>query len=96
MDKEKAFQEKKEAELKLLSARIEELKAIMQKTKAEAKIEYTQGLDALEKNWKEVKTKLEDLGKSGKEAGKELKEGIEISLFDLKNAVESAFARLKK
>jgi len=96
MDKDEAYQEKMEAQLKLLSARIDELKAKAQKAKTEAKIEYMEGLDALEKKRNDVKTRLEEVKKVGKSAGKDLKAGIEASLFDLKKAVESALARFKQ
>lgn len=96
MDKYKVYQEKMEAQLKIMTARIDELKARAQKTKAEVKIEYIQGLEALESKRKDVKTQLEKLKKSGKEAGNDLKDGIEMSLFDLKRALESAFSRFNQ
>lgn len=96
MDKDQAYQEKMNAQLKVLSARIDELKAMAQKAKAEVKIEYMEGLEALEANQKTLKKKLADMKKAGKAAGKDLKEGIETSLFDLKKAVESAFDRFKQ
>jgi hypothetical protein len=96
MNKDKAYRERMEAQLKVLEARIDELKAMAQKAKAEVKIEYMEGVEALESNRKSVKKKLDDMKKAGKEAGKDLKEGIEASLFDLKQAVETAFKRFKK
>ncbi len=96
MDKDQAYREKIDAQLKILSARIDELKAMAQKAKADVKIEYMEGLEALEANQKKVKKKLEDMKKAGKAAGKDLKEGIDMSLFDLKKAVESAFERFKQ
>ena len=96
MDKDKAYREKIEAQLKVMSARIDELKAQTQKAKAEVKIEYLEGLEALESKRNEVKTKLEEIAKAGKEASKDLEAGIEASLFDFKAAVESAFSRFKK
>jgi len=96
MDKDKAFQEKMEAQIKLMGARIDELKAKAQKLKAEAKIEYMEGLEALEMKRNDVKAKLEKVKEAGKEAGRDLAAGIETSLFDLKNAIESAFSRFKQ
>ena len=95
MDKKIAYLEKAEAQFKLLKAKIDELAAKADKMKAEAKIEYAEGMDALKAKQIDLKRNLKELNQAGAEASKELKAGVEKVLYDLKKAVESAVSKFK-
>jgi hypothetical protein len=89
MDKKEAYKEKWEAQLnQLLAAKADQ-------GKAEAKIEFAEGIEALKTKQEEVKNKLKELKAAGTEASKDLKAGVENALFDLKRAVESAVSKFK-
>jgi hypothetical protein len=95
MNKKEIYQEKWEAQLKQLRAKIDGLAARAEKARAEAKIEYAEGIDALKAKQEEVKKKLKQLKEASGEATKNLKTGVESALFDLKKAVESALRKFK-
>jgi hypothetical protein len=95
MNKKAAYQEKWEAELRILNAKINELEAKADKVRAEAKLEYAKGLEAVKAKQKDVKKKILEIKKVGSEAGEDLKAGIESALYDLKKAVNSAVSRFK-
>ncbi len=95
MDKKAAYREKWEAELKILNTKISELEAKADKVRAEAKIEYAKGIEAIKAKQKDVKKKIQEMKKAGSEAGENLKSGMESALYDLKKAINSAFSQFK-
>jgi hypothetical protein len=58
MDKKVAYQEKWEAELRILNAKIKELEAKADKVRAEAKLEYAKGIEAEKRNRKILKRRF--------------------------------------
>jgi hypothetical protein len=93
MDKKEAYQEKSEAQFSLLKAEIDELAARADRLRAEAKMEYVKGIDALRAKQEDVKRKMKELTVAGGEAYKDLKPGVDSALFELKKAVESAISK---
>jgi hypothetical protein len=95
MEKKEAYQKKREAQLNQLRVTIEGLAAKADKARAEAKVEYAEGIDALKAKQEEVKMKLKALREASGESSKDLKAEVESALFDLKKAVESAVSGFK-
>ena len=95
-DKKKAYQEKVETQLKEWGAKIDELKAKAEKSKADLKIKYEEQIEELRRKQEEVKGKLSEIKGSGGEAWEDLKAGVERALGDLNNAIGKAFSRFKK
>lgn len=96
MDKKEIYREKMDARMKELNAKIDELKARAQKSKADAKLEYTKGVDALEEKRDELKKNIKEWNEAGEQSAEDLRQGIEEAFFDLKEALKSATARFQK
>lgn len=96
MDKRKAYQEKVDAQLKEWSAKIDLLKAKVEKAKVEAKIKYYEKIEDLRAKQEVLKQKLQDLKGSGDEAWEELKTGVDKALDDLKDVINRAISRFKE
>jgi hypothetical protein len=88
------FQAKVGIEMDHLKARLIELRAKAKEAKLDAREEFDKGLDALEKAQGELKIKLDEWAKAGKEAGKDLKKGIKRSTKELKKSVKDAYKKL--
>ncbi len=95
MNEKEAYQKKWQSQLDELRAKIEGIAASADKAKAEAKIEYAEGIDALKAKQEEVKKKLKRLKEASGEASEDIKAGVESAIFDLKKAVESALHKFK-
>ena len=72
-DKRKAYEEKIDAQLEEWNAQIALLKARADKAKAEAKIEYNETIETLQRRRDEAKAKLHELKTAGDEAWDEVK-----------------------
>jgi nucleotide-binding universal stress UspA family protein len=95
-EKRKAYQEKIENQLKEWAAKIDELKAKAEKSKAEVKIKYLEQIQELKSKQETVKQKLHELRESGDEAWGDFKEGVEDALGEMKKALKRAVSRFKK
>ena len=93
MDRKEAYQEKVEAQLEELNARIGLLEAKAAKAKAEAKVQYGEQLEELHRKRQEVEERLEGLQAAGSEAWHEFATGVDEALSALENAVTSAVAQ---
>jgi len=94
MDQKEAYQEKAEAQLEELKARIGLMEAKAAKAKAEAKIEYSEQIEELRQEQQEVEERLEGLKAAGSEAWRELSAGVDDAMTALQNAVTNAAAQL--
>jgi hypothetical protein len=94
-DKRKAYEEKFEAQLEEWNAQIALLKAMADKGKAEAKIEYYKTIDALQHRQDEARTKLHELKTAGDEAWEDLKTGAEKAWAEVKAAFHEAIAKFR-
>ena len=92
MSEKKAYQEKVEATLNQLDARIDLLKAQAKEASAEAKIEYNKRLEDLREQQSEVRARLQEMSEAGEEAWEEFKDGIDEAVSELQDAVTGALA----
>jgi hypothetical protein len=88
------FQAKIGIEMDHLKARLIELRAKAKEAKLDAREEFDKGLDVLEKTQGDLKSKLDEWAKAGKEAGKDLKKGIKRSTKELRKSVKDAYKKL--
>ena len=94
--KKKAYQEKIEAQLKEWSAKIEEVKAKAEKSKAQLKIKYEKQIEDLRTKQDVVQQKLRQLRESGEDTWEGLKTGMENSLDELKGSLDRALSTFKE
>jgi nucleotide-binding universal stress UspA family protein len=94
--KRKAYQEKVEAQLKEWGAKIDELKAKAEKSKADLKSKYEKQIGDLQAKQTAVQQKLRELKESGEEAWEGLKTGFEKSLDESKDAFDRTISKFKK
>lgn len=90
MEKKEAYREKKEAQLRIFNAKLEELKARGAKAKAEAKIEFLNQVENLQEKQDLARKKLSELAASGEETWKNLQASVEVAFEELKKAIDSA------
>jgi nucleotide-binding universal stress UspA family protein len=95
-EKKKIYQEKIEAQLKEWAAKIEEVKAKVENSKAELKIKYEKQLEDLRAKQEVVQQKLREFKESGEEAWEGLKTGVEKSLDELKGSLDRALLTFKE
>jgi ATP-dependent 26S proteasome regulatory subunit len=88
------FQRKIEIETDRLKARLIELRAKAKEVKLDARVEFDKTLDSLEKTQGELKSRLDDWTKAGKDAAKDMKKSIKRSVKDLKKSVKHAYKSL--
>jgi hypothetical protein len=93
MDTKEAYQEKAEAQLEELKARIELMEAKAARAKAGAKAEYGEQLDELRQKQELVEERMEGLRAAGGGAWRELTAGVDAAITTLQNAVASAAAQ---
>jgi len=94
-DKRKAYEEKLDAQLEEWSAQIALLKARADKAKAEAKIEYYETIEALQRRQDEARTKLHELKTAGDEAWEDLKTGAEKAWAEIRTVFHDAASKFK-
>jgi len=95
MDK-KAYQEKIEAQLKEWGAKIDELKAKAETSKAELKTKYEKQIEDLRTKQDVVHQKLRELRESGEDVWEGLKTGVEKSLDEFKGSLDRTLSTLKE
>lgn len=93
--KKQAYEEKVDAQLKELSAKIDVLKAKAEKSGADAKVKYYEKIEDLEKRRSVAREKLKELKAAGEDAWQDLKGGVEAAWSDLGAAVKSAMNQFK-
>jgi hypothetical protein len=94
-DKRKAYEEKRDAQLKELNAQIALLKAKAENAKADAKIDYYKTIDALEHKEEKARVKLQELKTAGDEEWEEQKTGAEKVLDAFQTAFHGAAEMFK-
>lgn len=77
MSSKNAYKQKIEAELALVKANLEVLKAKAKNAAADMRISYAKEIETLEKNYGIVQSKLGELGEVGEGAWEHLKQDIE-------------------
>jgi len=94
-DKRKAYEEKLDAQLEEWSAQIALLRAKAAKARAEAKIEYNNTIEALQRRQDEARTKLHELKTAGDEAWEDMKTGAEKAWAEVRAAFHDAISKFK-
>ncbi len=89
------YQEKMEAQLKELAARLEELKGKAAQATADAKAEMTKQIEALKPKLEAAQQKLKELQAASGPAWDKLKEGSEKAMADLKKTWESVKSKFQ-
>ncbi|MDO9265648.1 MAG: hypothetical protein Q7U00_01060 [Sulfurimonas sp.] len=84
MSTKDAYKQKIEAELELVKANLEVLKAKAKSATADIQINYSKEIETIEKNYAIVQSKLGELGEVGEGAWEHLKKDIENSWDSLR------------
>jgi len=87
-----AYQQKREADIRLLEAELETMKARAERAEADAKILYQGQVEALQKRLAEARTKLKELGEASDDAWETMRSSAERAVDDLK----AGFAEAKR
>lgn len=95
MDTKKLYQEKMDAQIKQLDARIDVLRAEAEKAKADVKISLQKQIENLEKKREEAKNRLREVKAAGQVAWEELKAGMDNAIKELEQAVVQATSKFK-
>ncbi|MBI5492759.1 MAG: coiled coil domain-containing protein [Deltaproteobacteria bacterium] len=96
METKKAYQEKKEAFLKDLNSKVEELKKIADQGRADVKVKYHEQMEALRVKQDRARTELKELIGAGEDRWEALKDRVEAAFSDLKKTFESTFSKFRK
>lgn len=94
-DNNALYQQKAEAKLNEIGAKIDELKARSEQVNADVKIEMNKRIQQLEQQRQSAREKLQRISKAGESAFEDLKAGAELALTDLKTAIDSAWDRFR-
>lgn len=96
MSTKKAYQEKIDAELELVSAKLSELKARARISAAKAHSKYGKEIDALEQEVVTIRSKVKEMEEAGEDSWEQLKYGVEQGWSALSTAVHDAAAKYKQ
>ena len=95
MGQKEAYLEKIEAQLKVWSAKIEELKAKAEKASADKKIELHQMIDDLRARKEQAQKNLNEIKAAGAETWEKLKSKTDEAMDDVKTFWESVKTKLQ-
>ncbi|WML90096.1 coiled coil domain-containing protein [Thiothrix lacustris] len=95
MNTKENYQQKVEAELVLVQAKLAEFKARAKVASADARISYDEQMSELEQRFDDTKTKLKELGEASDGAWENLKDGVESAWSTLSNSVQHAADKFK-
>jgi nucleotide-binding universal stress UspA family protein len=95
-ERRKAYQEKIEGQLKDWGAKIDELRAKVERSKGEVKLKYEKQMEGLRNRRETVQKKLLEMKESGEEAWEGLKAGIEKGLEDLQDTFDQTVSKFKE
>lgn len=93
METKLAYESKLQAQLDKWSADIDKLKAKADEAGADARIELRKQIDDLEHQREQAREKFDRLKRAGDDAWEDLKDGADLALKSLDNAIRSARAR---
>ena len=88
--KKSAYQQKADAQLKELEARINLWRAKAEQATADVKIRYQDQLEKLTARQSQVEAQLQQLREAGAEAWEKARSGVEGALNELRTAVDQA------
>lgn len=90
-----AYREKREAQLQELRARLDLWEAKLQKAAAEGEIRYREELEELRSKLEIARVRLSLLGDAGEEAWREIRNGLDDAVDDLRRAVRRAASKFE-
>lgn len=90
-----AYRKKLDAQLDEWKAKIDGLEAKARASKADAKIEIENQVNAAKKQWDAAKVKANEVSNASGDAWKELQGGAESAFASLKDAVDRAQSHLR-
>jgi hypothetical protein len=94
--KEKAYQQKMEAQLKEWKAKIDIAEARAEQVGADAKIKYAEQIETINEKYEQAQQKLAALQDSSKEAYQELRSGLDKAVQELSDSMAEATNLLKE
>lgn len=94
--KKEAYQQKLEAQLDEVEARLKLWRSKMEQAGADAKIEYERQLENLEKQRDTARNRLQELRNASEDAWEDVKAGADRAWNDLRNAFENAAEHFRK
>jgi len=95
MAQTEAYQEKAEAQLAELQARIDLLEAKAKQAKAETKLEYEKTMENLRAQQDQITGQLAKVRSASEGAWEELRAGIDSALTDLQTSLDKAAAKFE-
>ncbi len=90
---EKLYQQKAEAKLREITARIEELKAKSEQVRADVRLELNRQIEGIKSEKARLQSKLAEMKGAGADAFGDLKAGTDRAIADLKTAIDRAVDR---
>ncbi len=88
------YQQKREADIRLIEAELEKMKARAERAEADAKILYQGQVEALQERLDAARTKLKELGEASEDAWDSVRSGTEKAVDELKAGFEKAKRKL--
>lgn len=95
MSDKELYQQKLRAQLDEWTAEVDKLKAKASAASADAQLEMTKHIGALEGKLEQGRAKLAELGEAGEDAWESAKEGVDSSWGALKSAFSDAVSKFK-
>jgi len=95
MSSKEVYQQKIEAELELVQAKLAEFKARAKSLTADARIRHARQVDDLEQKVDTTKAKLKELGEAGEANWEQLKDGVEHIWGTLQSTLHDTVSKFK-
>jgi len=92
-DQQQVYREKVQAELNLLNAQVDEMKAKAAQAQADTKIQYNSLLEELQTRQVAVQMRLEELQAASQDAWEDIQTGVEAAWLDLQQSFQNAVAK---
>lgn len=96
MNDRELYQQKKQAQLDVLRAEADKLKARASIASADAQLEINRNIRNLENKFEESRLKLAELAKSGEDTWESVKAGVEAAWDSLKSGMSDAAAKFNQ
>ncbi|MBN2702544.1 MAG: hypothetical protein JXR29_13955 [Methylothermaceae bacterium] len=95
MNERDAYVQKMKAKLDEWNAELDKLSAKAEAAEADAKLEYQDQIDELEKLRNQVREKLGEVESASDDAWEDVRQGAEAALNEMNNAISNALKRFK-
>ncbi|GAB4357675.1 MAG: hypothetical protein Kow0060_11150 [Methylohalobius crimeensis] len=95
MNERDAYVQKMKAKLDEWNAELDKLSAQAEAAEADAKLEYQDQIDELEKLRNQARQKLGEVESASDDAWEDVRQGAEAALNEMNNAISNALKRFK-